>query len=573
MIPLPDLRFALPLALALSLSLGGLPPSAASQDVVRAGAVPNTYALLIGQNPGGEGQDALRYAERDAQRMAEVLRELGRFPASQTQVLLGPDKHALLGALTGIGSQLQQARARGEQAQLVFYYSGHARADAIQLGAEQLALSELRERLLGLPTTLTLIVLDACQSGAFSRVKGAVPAAEFSHNSVTRLQTSGVAVMASSTGSELSQESELLRGSYFTHHLVVALRGAGDGNRDGVVSLAEAYRYAYEHTLSATARTAVGGQHVTLETALTGQGEVPITYPAQAAAQLELPGELAADVLIERSASVIAELHKVHGAALRLALPAGGYVVVLRRSGALSECSVALQDGQATRLVAATCKPVSTAQARAKGWFGLSVRPAPAREAWSFELGFGIGASHHGAYTQRLEDFGWKERIFDGSSPGRLSLTVARQVSPHLSVLADLRNLEGQAYQRTYLTTDDPDAAPDAKNERFAWQAYALGIGARAHVDLFGDVLRPYAQLGGGLGYARTALERFSEHHFGLQLMAAAGVFYMPWRHFGFSCHAAYFFAPVIANALDERQDSGGVQLLLGLRLRLWGQP
>jgi len=61
-------------------------------------------------------------------------------------------------------------------------------------------------------------------------------------------------VLASSSGSELSQESEQLRSSYFTHHLLVGLRGAGDADHDGQVSIDEAYRYAYHQTLLATGR-------------------------------------------------------------------------------------------------------------------------------------------------------------------------------------------------------------------------------------------------------------------------------------------------------------------------------
>ena len=91
--------------------------------------------------------------------------------------------------------------------------------------------------------------------------------------------------MASSSPQELSQESDELKGSYFTHHLVTALRGAGDADGDGRVSLDEAYRYAYRRTLASTARTQVGEQHVTLETDLAGQGDVPVTYPGRGAAR------------------------------------------------------------------------------------------------------------------------------------------------------------------------------------------------------------------------------------------------------------------------------------------------
>ena len=60
--------------------------------------------------------------------------------------------------------------------------------------------------------------------------------------------------MASSSATELSQESDQLASSYFTHHLLLALRGAGDANQDGKVSLDEAYRYTYNRTLAGTRR-------------------------------------------------------------------------------------------------------------------------------------------------------------------------------------------------------------------------------------------------------------------------------------------------------------------------------
>lgn len=88
---------------------------------------------------------------------------------------------------------------------------------------EQLPLAELRERITALPATLSIVVLDACQSGAFSRAKGAERASDFSFNSVDRLNTTRIAVIASSNERELSQESEELKSNYFTHsaHLEV----------------------------------------------------------------------------------------------------------------------------------------------------------------------------------------------------------------------------------------------------------------------------------------------------------------------------------------------------------------
>jgi hypothetical protein len=553
-------------------ALSWLGAEAHAQAVLRPGPVPHTYALLVGKNPGGPGQQDLRYAEQDARRMAELLRELGRVPADRIELLLGPDRAGVLAALRELGTKLAVHRSRGEQAQVVFYYSGHARATAIHLGDEELALSELRAELLALPSTLTLIVLDACQSGAFSSVKGAAPAAEFSYNSVARLQTQGVAVMASSSATELSQESSALRGSYFTHHLMVALRGAGDADGDGTVSLSESYRYAYDRTLSSTMRTAVGRQHVTLETALEGHGDVPITYPAEARAQLELPAELAADVLVERGvehgAAVVAELHKARGAALRLALPAGAYTVVLRAGDAISSCAASLRDGAVTRVQPAGCSELDAEAAAAKGYFGadaIELESRRPRERFGLELGLGAGSVGQGAYTDRLADFGFAEQQLVEGAFLRLALAGTLQLSDHLSAVVDLRNLDHRRYQRTLLagTSADPE-------ERFAWWSFALGAHLRAHVDLGGDLFRLFAQLGGGAGYVQSELDGYVDRQLGPHLGAGAGAFYMPARHFGLGLQLSYAYAPMLANEIGDHHDNGGLALLVSLRYRSW---
>jgi hypothetical protein len=538
--------------------------------LIRAAPIPHTYALLVGSNPGGAGQIALRYAEDDARRMADVLEQVGKLSSAQVHVLLSPNPDAVRSALQSIGEALAVHRAQGEQAQLVFYYSGHARADAIELGGAELPLRELRQRILALPTTLTLIVLDACQSGAFSQVKGAQPRAAFSYNSVAHLHTSGVAVMASSSASELSQESEALGGSYFTHNLMVGLRGAGDRDRNGIVSLAEAYGYAYDRTLAETARTAVGQQHVSLETALTGQGEVPLTYPAQADAQLELPADLEADVLLEHEGVVLAELHKVKGSALRLALPAGKLAAVLRRDGALSECSLLLSNGQVTRLSPSACEAIDEAAARAKGYAALvpDAGTSP-RETWSVELTVGLGSSRKDDYTRRLLDFGFYDAdVFGLDGIVRLQLAVARQLGQHLSVVADVGNYDVGHYDRDIQSTHDNQVV-----EHFKWASYALALHLRAHADVFHETLRFFAQFGGGLGWVHSKLQSTSENYFGPVLAASVGLFWMPFRPFGFVFQGAYAYVPVLRNELGEHHDSGGFSLSLGLRYRTWSSP
>src|SRR5439155_8123088 len=140
------------------------------------------------------GQSDLRYAEDDARRVGALLTELGGYSADQVDVIVHPTPDVVRDRITKLAERVSADIKAGRQSRVFFYYSGHAKATAIDLGADELPLEELRMRLFQVPATLTVVVLDACQSGAFSRVKGAAPAADFSFNSRQHLDASGIAV-------------------------------------------------------------------------------------------------------------------------------------------------------------------------------------------------------------------------------------------------------------------------------------------------------------------------------------------------------------------------------------------
>ena len=190
----------------------------------------SAYALVVGSRNGGPGQNPLRYAGNDAARFGRLLIELGRYAESHVHVLQDPSREQLLDELRRVEAQLRQRQMQGQATSLLFYYSGHARATGLSLGSEELPLADLRSELVSAPADLTIAILDACQSGAFSHVKGAEAATDFSVNSVSQLNTRGLAVMASSTGTELSQESDRLAdGRLQPHAPSIALTRAGLG--------------------------------------------------------------------------------------------------------------------------------------------------------------------------------------------------------------------------------------------------------------------------------------------------------------------------------------------------------
>ena len=246
-------------------------------------------------------------------------------------------------------------------------------------------------------------------------------------------------MLASSSGTELSQESEQLRSSYFTHHLLVGLRGAGDANHDGEVSIDEAYRYAYHQTLLATAGTAVGGQHVSLEVELKGHGDVPLTFPRAATAAIELPGPLEGQVLVEdrRAGAVVAETYKARGQVVRIAVAPGDYGVLVRHGDRLERCMLSTGT-DATNTVDRTSAVAGSCRRDAKGRGLMTGRTR-------FEVTSLIGGERDDAQT--LRDFGYKERWFTGS-PG-IAVTATREVYPRVWISGTASYAGSPEYERT----------------------------------------------------------------------------------------------------------------------------
>lgn len=513
----------------------GLTAAAQADDVA-------TYAIVVGSNAGGPGQGALRYAEADAERVGKLLTELGGYAPDQVDVILHPSPDDLRDHIGKLADKLAVDDKAGRPTRVLFYYSGHARATALDLGNKEIALAELRQRLFELPSKLTVVVLDACQSGAFSRVKGAEPAADFSFNSRQQLDATGVAVLASSSGSELSQESEQLKSSYFTHHLLVGLRGAGDTNRDGLVTVDEAYRYAYHQTLLATAETAVGGQHVSLEVDLKGHGEVPLSFPRAATAHIELPASLEGKTLIEdkRAHTVVAETYKAKGAAVRVAVAPGEYRVMVRHGTSLSRCEV--NSGGTVDLDHCTTEALDVTTTK-----GGTTWARPTR----IEVLLSAGAERRDAYTDTLEAFGYKEQ-FLALSAG-LSVTGLRRVHEHVWV-GGLASTESMPeYSRS---------SDGLYPQKLEWSTQTLQGVARAETPIGNTYVHAYAQASAGLGIGQTIHHNTSDMetkdtYFGPALSAHGGVVFV-YRAFGLGLDYGFSYARVINNLVGDTHGSGG---------------
>lgn len=231
-------------------------------------------ALVVGANRGAASDEPLRYAERDAARITDILTSIGGFAEGDVVSLVAPNAERLGAALDDLD---RRAAAHGDDALVFVYYSGHADAEALHLGDTRFPLTTLRDRVVGSPAGARVLVLDACRSGVLTRVKGGWHGAAFPVNVVRNLEAKGVAIIASSAAGEDAQESDELGASFFTHYFASAMRGAGDHNEDGMVTLQESFAYAAQRTLAATNVTIAGPQHPTYKIDLEGRDDLVLT--------------------------------------------------------------------------------------------------------------------------------------------------------------------------------------------------------------------------------------------------------------------------------------------------------
>jgi hypothetical protein len=296
------------------------------------------FAVVIGNNRGEVQELPLQYAHTDAQRMAEVLTQMGDFPAHNITVLQGNTDVEIRSALLHIN---ERVRAAGPDAMLLVYYSGHADAEALHVQGSSFALTELVSLVRGSSASLRMLIVDACRAGVVTSRKGVQVRAPVALD-VAGPIPDGFVVFAAASPGEDAQESDEVGASFFTHHLLSGLMGAADSDGDRLVSLEEAYRYAADHTLQASARSLAGPQHPSFRYDVGGQGRVVLTRLDAATAHGDVafpPGPRW--LMFNDRGQVIAEISGTSSQSLRV--PAGRYVVVGRQTDALLEGSVDVQ--------------------------------------------------------------------------------------------------------------------------------------------------------------------------------------------------------------------------------------
>lgn len=246
--------------------------------------IADLHALVVGVSTYSNPKiPSLKLAAKDATDFAKFLTsQKDLFKNVHIKLLV--NEQAIRGEIEKF--LLYDVRNAGRNDSVILYFSGHGAIDPRRggeyffvtydtdpnyLGASGVLMS-CNRFFKGLEARHVLVVADTCHAGSFSDMQTKSIAGSLESFMKEFRGSSGRVIMASSKPDEYSLEVPGLENGVFTHFLLEALQGAADKNRDGVVSIREAYDYIYAKTKDVTK----GAQHPQFE------GKVVGSFPVSA---------------------------------------------------------------------------------------------------------------------------------------------------------------------------------------------------------------------------------------------------------------------------------------------------
>lgn len=218
------------------------------------------WAVIVGvaQYPH---MPVLRYTDDDAYQVYAFLRspQGGALPDEQVRLLIDEDANysAIVNAMNTLYTQ-----ADGDDV-IVFYFSGHGLPGYFlpvdfdgfnnRLTHEEVSAIVSRSK-----ARHKLVIADACHAGTFPSLKSGLTAASTQtiidkYYSAFAQSTGGMALLLSSKGEEYSLEDGGLRSGVFSHFLIKGLKGPGDRDGNGLITIQEIYDYVYRQVRLYTA--------------------------------------------------------------------------------------------------------------------------------------------------------------------------------------------------------------------------------------------------------------------------------------------------------------------------------
>ena len=255
---------------------------------------------------------------------------------------------------------------------------GHADEQALYPAGQPLPLAKLRALIDGANISVRIGMVDACRGGGWTRAKGLRPDEPFPVHWPLGLETEGSVLIASSSGLESAHESDQLRGSFFTHHFAVGLRGAADRNGNGEVTITEAFEYAKERTIRDTLQVAREAQHPSYAVNLRGRRDLVL---AQVDPRHQQPGARPAARPARAGAHrlwrVAAGAARRAARQVRLAVPPGSYLVRKKFPASILTKEVVVRAGQTTHVGEEELALVGSQQLAAKDAAARRRPPVP----------------------------------------------------------------------------------------------------------------------------------------------------------------------------------------------------
>jgi hypothetical protein len=340
-----------------------------SAFLVAAGAAradPIRILVAASHSRGAPGELPLLHAAEDVEHVEGVLTTLGDVRPADVITVVDPTPAALNAAIDRAGALA--ATHAPEDVTFLFYFSGHGDRDRIHLGGETVAMADLTTRIRAVPAALRMLVTDACRNYP-TRSKGVTTEPGFAIESAADHPADGVIWLFSAGEGEPALESDELRGGLFTYYWVNALRGAGDANGDGRVTLAESYDFAYSQTLLRSSRGSGVLQHPSAVFDLHEAAPIVLTSTAGSTALLRFPQAADSRYLVYAvgSRAVLGELWGSAERSVAFALPPGRYLVQRMGGAGSAGVDLALSAGESRALSAAEFRAVPEEQLAAKG--------------------------------------------------------------------------------------------------------------------------------------------------------------------------------------------------------------
>lgn len=350
----------------------------AAQSIAAEKGTNEFHALIVSaEDSTYAGEKKLDYTSMDANRLSRALTVAGKIDSENITNLKNPSIEEFDNAVSAISKKSNQ--------KFMFYFSGHSNENGLHLKDGSITKSKFHDLLSKVKSKLKIVILDSCFSGAL-KSKGAQKVKPIELVQYNVDEPTGSVILTSSSGTELSYESEKLKGSIFTYHLVSGLYGQADSNTDGLVTIDELYQYVYSQTKFQS--TVSGGkiQSPEFHSQLSGQGALVIAYPAQINGQLHLGKDTQGELTLASSKGInFFKFYKNKGEEKVLSVPKGDYDMTLVSESQVGRGHIDIEENQSQPVEVQnfTWEKKNAPSVRAKGaephfLFGILLASRPA---------------------------------------------------------------------------------------------------------------------------------------------------------------------------------------------------